>query len=248
MQSTEENPPDINSNQLLFGFRPCQHILRTKPQSSNDENKERSQSLSQLQSDTQLLEDPEDPFRKSFKFTDESIRKQFVKKVYMILTLQIAITEAVVSLFVSHKPTYEWVRERSYLFWISLLIYFILMITLLCCPTYRRKSPINFILLGIFTIVQSFLMGVVSAVFAPELILLSAGITTIVCIGLTLFAFQSKFDFTIFRVFDTQMMIGTRHKLSLSPEEYIFAALTLYIDIVQIFVFILEVVGCAHNT
>ena len=39
------------------------------------------------------------------------------------------------------------------------------------------------------------------------------------------------------------MMIGGDHKYSISPEEYIFAALNLYIDFMQLFRFILILVG-----
>lgn len=48
-------------------------------------------------------------------------------------------------------------------------------------------------------------------------------------------------------VFDTQMMLGGKHKYSLSPEEYIFAALNLYLDIVNLFLFILSIIGNARN-
>ena len=44
-------------------------------------------------------------------------------------------------------------------------------------------------------------------------------------------------------VFDTQMMLGGKHKYSLSPEEYIFAALNLYLDIINMFLFILALFG-----
>ena len=48
-------------------------------------------------------------------------------------------------------------------------------------------------------------------------------------------------------VFDTQMMLGGKHKYSLSPEEYIFAALNLYLDVVNLFLFILTIVGAARD-
>ena len=42
-------------------------------------------------------------------------------------------------------------------------------------------------------------------------------------------------------------MIGGRHKYALSPEEYIFAALNLYLDIVLLFIYILALVGGGGN-
>ena len=46
-------------------------------------------------------------------------------------------------------------------------------------------------------------------------------------------------------MFDTQLMLGGKHKYSLSPEEYIFAALNLYLDIVNMFVYIQSLVSGA---
>ncbi len=40
-------------------------------------------------------------------------------------------------------------------------------------------------------------------------------------------------------VVDTQLLLGNKN-LSLSPEEYVFAALKLYLDIVKIFLYILK--------
>lgn len=49
------------------------------------------------------------------------------------------------------------------------------------------------------------------------------------------------FNFQFLAV-DTQLLLGNKN-LSLSPEEYIFAALNLYTDIIQIFIYILSIVG-----
>lgn len=46
--------------------------------------------------------------------------------------------------------------------------------------------------------------------------------------------------FSFYLVYDTQMMMGGNHRYSISPEEYIFAALNLYLDIINIFLFILR--------
>ncbi|XP_035751708.1 protein lifeguard 3-like [Egretta garzetta] len=42
--------------------------------------------------------------------------------------------------------------------------------------------------------------------------------------------------------YDTQLVLGNR-KNTLSPEEYVYGALTIYTDIVYIFTFILQIVG-----
>merc|ERR1719461_2435695 len=49
--------------------------------------------------------------------------------------------------------------------------------------------------------------------------------------------------FSLYIVYDTQLMVGGSHKYSLSPEEYVFASLNLYLDIVNLFMYILSIFG-----
>ncbi|CAN7939733.1 unnamed protein product, partial [Ixodes hexagonus] len=58
----------------------------------------------------------------------------------------------------------------------------------------------------------------------------------------TIYSALGALLFMAFLAFDTQMIMGGR-KLELSPEEHIFAALQLYMDIVQLFLFLLRLVG-----
>lgn len=53
--------------------------------------------------------------------------------------------------------------------------------------------------------------------------------------------------FSFYLVYDTQLMMGGKHKYALSPEEYIFAALNLYLDIINIFLYILTIIGALKD-
>lgn len=74
-----------------------------------------------------------------------------------------------------------------------------------------------------------------------------------VCIQLVYhrhFRFGSKLRYSnnlFLHSFSTQMMMGGKHKYSISPEEYIFAALNLYIDIVNIFMYILTILSATRD-
>ncbi|NXG84748.1 LFG3 protein, partial [Stercorarius parasiticus] len=57
-----------------------------------------------------------------------------------------------------------------------------------------------------------------------------------------LYAAIGAIAFTLFLAYDTQLVLGNR-KNTLSPEEYVYGALTIYTDIVYIFTFILQIVG-----
>jgi hypothetical protein len=55
------------------------------------------------------------------------------------------------------------------------------------------------------------------------------------CIGI--------FLFSMYLVYDTQLIMGGDHECSIGIDDYVFAALQLYIDIVQLFLYILQLFG-----
>jgi len=145
------------------------------------------------------------------------------------------------------------------------------------------------LLLTAFTLGEAVTLSLVSMMYDTEAVMIAAGITTAIVFVLTIFAFQTKWDFTMMRgilicvlfvfcifgiimiflppsrylsmvyggigalifsvylVYDTQMMMGGGHKYSISPEEYIFAAVALYLDIINIFLYVLRFVGAARE-
>lgn len=53
--------------------------------------------------------------------------------------------------------------------------------------------------------------------------------------------------FTCFLAVDTQLLLGNK-ELALSPEEYVFAALNLYTDIINVFLYLLAIFGKARGS
>lgn len=222
-------------------------------------------------------------------FSDKVIRRGFMRKVYSILSLQLLVTVAISGLFYV-DPIREYTRGNGHwLVWVAFIPSFICIIAMSCCESVRRKSPGNFVCLGVFTLAEGFMIGIVVSFYEAKEVLIALGICVVVVFGLTIFALQSKIDFTamggallvallclmmlgifaaIFRgnnvlnlvyaclgafifglyiIFDTQMMMGGKHRYALDPEEYIFASLNLYLDIINLFLFILRIVGAANN-
>jgi len=130
------------------------------------------------------------------------------------------------------------------------------------------------------------MVGTVSSTYSEQAVFLAAGTTVVICVALTIFAFQTKIDFTrcggilfcmlivlilfgfmsiflrnyfpmsrmiysalgamlfsAFLVYDIQMLMGGDHKYSISPEDYVFAALQIYLDVIQIFLHLLRLFG-----
>ncbi|CAF4925990.1 unnamed protein product [Pieris macdunnoughi] len=53
--------------------------------------------------------------------------------------------------------------------------------------------------------------------------------------------------FSVYLIYDTQLMMGGKHKYSISPEKYVFAALNLYLDVINIFIHIFMIIGVAKD-
>ncbi|KAJ8405985.1 hypothetical protein AAFF_G00308730 [Aldrovandia affinis] len=90
-----------------------------------------------------------------------------------------------------------------------------------------------FCVLGIVVMVTGIITAIVlSFKYIPWLHMLYAAIGAIV--------------YTLFLAYHTQLIIGNR-KHSISPEEYVFGALSIYVDIIQIFMFLLQIIGAASK-
>lgn len=78
------------------------------------------------------------------------------------------MTLGVIALFLYHHPTQKWVKSHPELFWIAFAVLLVTMISMACCTNVRRKAPMNFIFLGLFTFAQSFIMAVAASRYSSE--------------------------------------------------------------------------------
>lgn len=210
---------------------------------------------------------------------DPETRRQFIRKVYSILAFQLVWTGAVTAFLTVHAPAQTYVLTHGWPVTLSMVLSIVLIIALMC---YKDREPLNAYLLAAFTTVEAFLVGtIVSAYCAAGMrgvVLEAVFLTGAVFVGLTLFTFQSKIDFSflgaglsmglgalilwgffamIFGVqtgyiyallgcivfsgyilFDTWLIMDR-----LSPHEYILAAIMLYLDIINLFLMILQLLA-----
>jgi len=221
-------------------------------------------------------------------FSDKAIRLNFIRKVYSILTVQLIVTMAFIGFF--FIPSVKgFSAAHPGILYAAMAFSIILMLALVCVESIRRKTPHNMIFLGLFTVCEGWLIGAICSTYDAVEVLIAVGMTGAVVFALTLFAMQTKIDFTawggallcvlvvfvlagfiaaffpqnrnvrlvfaiigaiifsLYIVFDTQMMMGGNHKYSLDPEEYVFAALNLYLDIINLFLYILQIIGASRD-
>ncbi|KAI5092463.1 glutamate receptor, ionotropic, N-methyl D-aspartate-associated protein 1b (glutamate binding) isoform X2 [Silurus meridionalis] len=220
-------------------------------------------------------------------FDDKLVRRAFIRKVFLVLSVQLLITFSAVALFTFEQNIKTFVRENSWTYYVSYVIFLVPLIAISCCGEFRRKHPWNLIALSVLTLSMSYMTGMIASFYDTDTVVMAVGITVVVCFTVVIFSLQSKYDFTscagvlfvcvivlfifgilcifirnnilhivyaslgalVFTCFlavDTQLLLGNK-KLSLSPEEYVFGALNLYLDIINIFLYILQIVGRSRN-
>ncbi|CAF1531333.1 unnamed protein product [Rotaria magnacalcarata] len=128
----------------------------------------------------------------------KEIRRVFIRKVYSILMIQLAVTFGIIAIFHFTPSVRHYVRSTNgqWLYFASYAVFLVTYLVLICSKRIARKYPLNLVLLGLLTISMGYMMGMISAYYNIASILIAVGITTGVCLGVTLFSFQTKFDFT----------------------------------------------------
>lgn len=105
---------------------------------------------------------------KGFEFSDESIRRGFIRKVYSILTVQLTCTLGFIFFFGYHDGARAWATSHIEMFWLALILMFVTVIAISCCEGVRRTSPHNFIALSLFTLAESYMVAMSTLRFARE--------------------------------------------------------------------------------
>jgi len=228
-------------------------------------------------------------------FSEAAIRHAFIQKVYGILSAQLIVTTVLGALVMHFMQT--WKEHNPYLM-LGLVVFssvlsLAMMCLFICSPQLMRKSPHNYVILAIFTLAESFMVGTISSQFTTQSVLVVFGITAVVVIGLTLFSCQTSVDFTglgpylfcfaivlgafgmclffasmagvagsgafsdmklmysagaallasMYIVFHTQLIIGGKHQYRFGIDDYAMAAIVLYLDIIHLFVHLLQILG-----
>ncbi|GMF53645.1 unnamed protein product [[Candida] boidinii] len=210
------------------------------------------------------------------------IRQLFIRKVYTLLSLQLLVTFISGFIISVNDPVKQFCLNNVWLLWVSIGGSFVF----LGLAYWKSRSyPWNLLSLLGFTLCESYLVGLVSALSDSQAVVEAVLITMFVFIGLTAFSFQTSYDFTqwqgwamgalffliglgffgmfisksngsfdlvygiigaiifsIFIVIDTQLIMRRYH-----PEEEVPATITLYLDIINLFLKVLAVLNNRHD-
>ncbi|XP_072952507.1 protein LIFEGUARD 2-like [Typha angustifolia] len=215
------------------------------------------------------------------------LRWAFIRKIYIILTFQVAMTAAVAAVVVSVRPISHFFVSSSA--GLGLYIFLLILPFIILCPLYyyHQQHPVNLILLGLFTLAISFAVGMSCAFTSGKVILEAAILTTVVVVSLTLYTFWAArrghdFNFLgpflfaavmVLLVFSLIQIFFPLGKISLmiygglaalifsgyiiydtdnlikryTYDEYIWAAVALYLDIINLFLSLLTLLRAADS-
>jgi len=97
---------------------------------------------------------------------------------------------------------------------------------------FALQTKIDFTVMGSFLMVAIIILLVASTV----VILIPGKLMTFItaCVG--------SIIYSMYLIYDTQIMVGSNHRYSITPREYILGVLAIYIDIINIFKDILTVI------
>lgn len=209
------------------------------------------------------------------------LRWAFIRKVYVILALQVLLTVAVATVVVLVAAIPKFIVTTTpglLVFIVTLIAPFIVLFPLHC---YRNHHPVNLVLLTLLTVLIAFAVGL-SCSFSPGKVVLLTGIlTSVVVVTLTLYTFWAaarghdfsflgpflmvsllvlivfsfiqifipfgKLGSTIFGLLITIIFSGfiiydTDNLIKRCKyDEYVWASVTLYLDIVNLFLGMLGV-------
>jgi len=209
------------------------------------------------------------------------IRMQFIRKVYAILTVQLLATTALSAISFFSVGYKSWIQSNQWMMWVSLFgaIGFMLL------TFWKRKSyPMNLAFLTGFTAMEAYSVSVITSFYESRIVLQALIFTLGIFVFLSLFACQTKYDFTSWMpylfgalwvlilfgfmtmffpqskgmelgygiaaalIFSAYILVDTQLILRhYQVEEEIAAAISLYLDVLNLFLAILRILNSQQN-
>jgi len=121
------------------------------------------------------------------------VRMGFVRKVYAIVATQLLVTVIIGATFMNNAGIKAFVQSSPQMMQLS---FFVAMGSLMALFVKRHQSPANMILLAVFTLAESYSVGTIITFYDSTVVLQAAIICAAITVGLTVFTFQTKYDFT----------------------------------------------------
>ncbi|RDX88878.1 Protein LIFEGUARD 4, partial [Mucuna pruriens] len=117
------------------------------------------------------------------------LRWGFIRKVYVIISIQLLFTAAFASIFIFFTPAKNFARYNNYRLLIFIGVAIFSFIVLFVLSKYYNKHPVNLILLGLYTLCMSVTIGFACSFVDAKIVLEAALLTGAVTASLTMYTF-----------------------------------------------------------
>lgn len=107
-------------------------------------------------------------FMTSLKDANAQDRIGFVRKVYSILFCQLLISGICIAITITNDSICLWMIDHYWLYWVFIFVGLIVEIMMICIRPLRRKVPINYMMLLIFTLCESYLLSFVCMIYSYQ--------------------------------------------------------------------------------
>ena len=125
-----------------------------------------------------------------------SDRMAFIRKVYGILTIQLGFTASLIALVQLNHNFRMFVMKNMGVGLLACAGSIATMCAIICC--YGRKYPVNYVLLGLFTLCEGYGVAAVTSRYPADIVMLAGLATFMVSMALTVYAMTTKTDISVF--------------------------------------------------
>jgi len=216
-------------------------------------------------------------------------RIQLLRRVMLIVLGQLSVVAVMCSIVLFVPQVRDFILDNivsnSWLFWVMFITAIIFEFgSLIVLFLVRKKFPVNFIVLLVFTISTGYFVAISVSLYSIQIVLEAVIITAIIVVSVVLYTLISRADFKILgaflffgllafiiwgnfyfllwifgeytywlnqiycligvHIFTLYIMFDVSRLVHIHPpEEYILAAVSLYLDIINLFLMLLALLG-----
>lgn len=231
-------------------------------------------------------------------FLTRDSRNSFIARVYAVLAGQLAVTAASICLFGTNPQLTSWMNQPGLGVAVPIVSLIVSVVAwyIMCVSTdARRKSPVKWQLLALFTLGEAVSVGFISSLYKFRSVVSAMLATASAATGISVYTItqkNSKYDlsqwgstlssfglifmvyglfaifqmvgisagllpytdmvygmvgatlFSFYLAYHTKLIVAGKHsKYQMNEKDYVFGAMTLYNDIINLFIYVLKVLG-----
>lgn len=117
--------------------------------------------------------------------------------MFGLLSAQLLLTVAIATPIVAHPGVRSFVATNAWFTGLAMMASFVLVLVLSFSESARHTHPTNLVLLAAFTAAEGVVVGAITSQYQMQAILLAVALTALITVGLTVYAMQTKRDFTM---------------------------------------------------